>query len=226
MRLDGPRTDIEDITRFWINAHGAPVTIRNAHGRETLITYDTTWPALATKTRSVAGLVTTASYNDRGLVTATTLENPLGDGDTVVTTYKWNATWNMPDTVRGPNGVATTYTYDASGNVATLQVGPDIGRRVTASYYPTGHPWAGMYRASTVPVTTERDSVVYDAALGNVKGVRNRLGVWSYSDADALGRVRKTWAALDAAAAAGDTTVGRWRRDSTWYDLADQPVRN
>ena len=72
-----------------------------------------------------------------------------------------------------------------------------------------------MYRASTVPVTPARDSVLYDGTLGNVNATRDRLGTWSYSDADALGRVRKTWAALDAAAAAGDTTVGRWRRDST-----------
>src|SRR5690606_25475432 len=60
---DGPRTDVDDITKFWTNAYGAPERIRNALGRETRVWYDTTWPGLAKKVKTPDGLVSEAWYH-------------------------------------------------------------------------------------------------------------------------------------------------------------------
>ncbi|HEX2781207.1 MAG TPA: hypothetical protein VHM30_17030, partial [Gemmatimonadaceae bacterium] len=209
--IDGPRTDVADVTRIWVNSYGAPVKVRNALGRDVTVTYgNAAFPALATETKAISGVVTRAWYNARALIDSVQVVNPLGDGKSPVTRYYWHASWARPDSVKASTGVVTSFGYDAMGNVQYQQVGRDAARRVTAAYQADG-----LYRASTVPGTTARDSVTYDAVLRNPDGSRDRLGNWTYTLTDALGRVRRTRVPLGG---------GRERVDSTEYDAADQVV--
>jgi RHS repeat-associated protein len=222
---DGPRTDVADVTRLWLNALGAPVKIRNAHGDETKVIYDSAWPALASEVRSPSGLITQAMYTTRGLATSTSVINLRSMGDAAsVTQYQWHATRPLPTQITRPTGDVTMYDYEpANGNVLWVQPGTDPSRRTVVDYYATGDT-AGLYRSSSVPGRTERDTVKYDA-LANIASNRGRTGARTLFNRDAIGRVTRTRAPLDTLAAGGDTTVGMWRTDSTQYDLADQVVR-
>jgi len=224
--VDGPRTDVADVTRFWLTRHGAPWKIRNAHGEETKVAYDATWPALAREVTSPSGLVSKAWYNNtRALADSTGVLNLRSMGDSIaITRYQWHASRPLPTRIVRPMRDSTMYDYDGSGNVVWLQPGGDPARRTIVEYYGAGDPAAGLYRSSSVPGRTERDTVKYDAALANVSVIVDRTGARTFLDRDAIGRVRRTRSPLDTLAL-GDTTVGMWRTDSTHYDLADQVTR-
>lgn len=215
-RIDGPRSDVDDITRIWTNSFGAPTTIRSPHGRDTKVIFgDPRWPGLATEVRTEAGLTSRAGYNARGLIDTAVTINPLGDGRSPVTRYFWNQSWAQPDSIRSPNGVVTSYGYDALGNVSYLQVGSDPSRRVSAAYWPSGHA-AGLYRYSSVPGFSERDTVYYDPALGNTEAIVDRLGNRQLVENDEIGRIRAARIPIGS---------GRVRVDSTYYDAAGRTRR-
>jgi RHS repeat-associated protein len=221
--VDGARTDLADQTRFWLTRYGAPWKIRNAHGHETKVTYDATWPALAAEVVSPSGVVTQAWYNARGLADATAVLNLRSMGDSAVTRYGWHTSRPLPTRIVRPTGDSTLYDYDSNGNVLWVQIGPDPARRTVVEYYGAGDSAAHLYRSSSVPGRTERDTMKYDA-LANVSVVVDRTGARTFLDRDAIGRVTRTRSPLDTLAI-GDTSVGAWRMDSTHYDLADQVIR-
>jgi RHS repeat-associated protein len=133
-------------------------------------------------------------------------------GDVSGTTrYYWNPSFASPDSTKGAGGDVTYVGYNSDGTVSYIQPGTDIARRTNVAYYSSGG-LAGLYRASSVPGRTERDSVAYDASSGNPRAVWTRKGDSSYTHRDAFGRVTY---------AASQVKAGVWRGDSTEYDLAD-----
>src|SRR5207245_2671987 len=71
--FDGPRTDVGDTTRFWLDRFGAPRRIRNALGFETILTHgDARWPGLVTKIRYPGGRVVTDTFDTHGNVLSVT----------------------------------------------------------------------------------------------------------------------------------------------------------
>lgn len=214
--IDGPRTDVTDVTKFWVNAYGAPTRIRNAALRETQLTYDATWPALVVKVRAPNLFVTQAWYNARALLDSTRALNPLGDGRNAKTTYTWHATWAMPTNVTSPSGTITNFGYDATtGNRLWQELGSSA-HRVNFAYNPSGQ----VIRITQPGLPPE--SLFYDA-LGNLHRTKSALGFMSLAYADAIGRDTMVATPINVATA-GDTTQAfiSWGRTRTVYDIMGQ----
>jgi RHS repeat-associated protein len=217
--IDGPRTDVTDVTKFWVNAYGAPTRIRNAVLRETQLTYDATWPALVVKVRAPNLFVTQAWYNARALLDSTKALNPLGDGRNSKTTYTWHATWAMPTNVTSPAGVITNFGYDATtGNRLWQELGSSA-HRVNFAYNSSG-----QVIAVTQPGLPP-ESLFYDA-IGNLHRTKSSLGLLSLCYADAIGRDTMVATPLSMASA-GDTTQAfvSWGRTRTVYDIMGRVSR-
>ena len=145
--LDGPRTDVADHTLLWLTARGAPRRIRDAMGGETVLTRgNSTFPSLVTEVRSPNArgdslvLRSPAVYDARGRVSSSTVVDPLGDGASITTQYRYDDRWNLPDTIIPPVGGITAYvksqetllsTYaqeQESSSPRPLSTEPGIGR--------------------------------------------------------------------------------------------------
>ncbi|HEX2206102.1 MAG TPA: hypothetical protein VHG93_00350, partial [Longimicrobium sp.] len=151
-RLDGPRTDADDATYFWLDRWGSPSRIRDALGAETwIIRGDSRFRALPTTLVAPSGLTTTAVYDGRGRVSTSTVHNPLGDGQNAVTTYTYDDVCDAPKTISAPLVGTVTVEYDpATCNVLWQQQG-DAVRRVNFRYYASGGA-VGLLRAVQAPL--------------------------------------------------------------------------
>jgi len=123
--LDGPRadTDVRDYARFWLQPRDAtsiPERIVDALGNETVLTRgDSRFPGLVTRmdgpVQAGGGrFSSTAVYDARGNLAASTSANPLGDGRDATTRYtRGDPRW--PDFVTRvtlPLGQVTEIGYD------------------------------------------------------------------------------------------------------------------
>ena len=118
-RLDGPLSGSADTTQVYTTGWGAVRGTRDALGNETWIDrQDATFPALPTRVRYPNGWQVTTAYTTGGLAD-TIIDRSTG----AVTTYTWNTTFRTPTSVRSPEGIVTSYTHDAWGNVTTRVVG-------------------------------------------------------------------------------------------------------
>lgn len=238
--LDGPRTDVIDRTWIWPAARGAPRRIRDAMGGETVITRgDPDFAALATEVVGPGGVRTTAVYDDRGRVSERVVHNPLGDGRSVRTRYTYDDRWDAPTEVRTEgvdgSGAATPLagagyaTYDAMGNPLTRRQGLDDTHQVRFTYYPAGHPHAGLAASVTGAQDAAgrrgRDSLVYDAQ-GNLARTISPAGFLALIYRDGLGRDTLTITPIDSAKAVHvDSLRASGVRVRTEYDVMDRPTR-
>jgi YD repeat-containing protein len=155
--LDGPRSDVGDSTRLWLDRWGAPRRIRNAEGRETILTRgDPRFPALVTRMdgplradsqrRTMA-----ASYDARGNLVAqtdsSTFEERLvpdpGGGQAsnrrvyAITRYEYNdPRWpDFPTRTVLPEGESTSFGYDSlSGSRIWQKPSGDVQRDDTVRF--------------------------------------------------------------------------------------------
>jgi YD repeat-containing protein len=155
--LDGPRTDVGDSTRLWLDRWGAPRRIRNAEARETVLTRgDPRFPALVTRMdgplradsqrRTMA-----ASYDARGNLVAqtdsSTFEERLvpdpGGGQAsnrrvyAITRYEYNdPRWpDFPTRTVLPEGESTSFGYDSlSGSRIWQKPSGDVQRDDTVRF--------------------------------------------------------------------------------------------
>jgi RHS repeat-associated protein len=215
--VDGPRSDVADSVLFWLTGHGAPRRIRDAAGHETLVAYDSIWPALVSQSRDPAGLVTTANFDGRGNLASQTVVDPYGATASATTTYAWNQEFDQLDTLTPPLGPVITVHYDSQGNREWQQSGADTLTRVRFSYYPTGHAMAGLLRTILAPHQPVPDSLEYDSGRGNLLRHRSALGFITSYDTDVLGRDSVVTSPIDSLQAQHSVTV-------TLYDLSDRPV--
>jgi RHS repeat-associated protein len=190
--IDGPRTDVRDVTKLWVNGYGAPTRLRDARGRETSISYDPSWPGLVSATRNAARLVSRAAYDPvRGVVNATTVENSMGDGRPAIARYHWHPRWELPDSVISPTGLVTTFGYsDTTGNRLWQQTG---GSERRASFH---HSSLGLVDSVSNTVTGP-EVFLYDT-LGNLSVARSPMGFYSLSYGDAIGQDTLTISPVDA----------------------------
>ena len=202
--LDGPRTDAQDTTAFWLDGFGAPRKIVNAIGFATVLTRgDGRWPALVTKAVYPNGRVMLAAYDGRGNVIQevdsgtsriglvvppcdTTRPPCMPGGPGLVyakTRYTWDPKWDLVTTIVRPELDSVVLAYDsANGNRVWQQAGSDAARRVTFRY---GNG-LGLLSSTLLP-QTPADSIEYDA-LGNLAATRTPRGFWTSHYRDALGR--------------------------------------
>jgi RHS repeat-associated protein len=193
-RINGPRTDVEDLTTFWVNGLGSVTRVRNALGDTTSISYGSaTFPALATRIRHPSGVIDTVEYNSRGLVTSSTTLNALGTSSSSSTTYTWHSFWDMPTKVVGPYGDSTRVEFgysDSTGNRLWQADARGDTAKVQFRYYSHGLLRAVEYprpAADASQYTVIRDSLAYDIR-GNLRMSLDAEGdtIWTY--ADRLGR--------------------------------------
>lgn len=129
-RFDGPLTIAADTTRFFTTGWGALRGIRNHKGQATWIDRgDPTYASLPTRVRSPNGLELVASYYHDGVHDGL-LEYVIDRSNGALTSYRWNQTFSKPDTIVTPEGMKTTFSYDAKGNLLAQRVVNDSVRYV------------------------------------------------------------------------------------------------
>jgi len=215
--VDGPRTDVADETKIWVNKYGAPTRIRNAEGRETLLTYDATWPGLVAEMRSPSRQLTQAVYNTDGTLLFTTAFNPLGTGVNDTTRYTWDPTWKFVTSITPTVGPATEFSYASNGNRLWEQTGGS-SRRVNYGYDGSGQ--LSTVTPPGIPATTYSYNT-----LGNVSETLFPKGTRSFIEQNAIGQDT-----IVASQFSDTTTVGNdwgdivpngaWNgsRVKNWYD--------
>jgi RHS repeat-associated protein len=217
--IDGPRTDVVDHTRLWLDRWGAPRRIRNAEGRETVLTRgDPRFPALVTRVRHPNGYEESATYNLRGRVVATRQHAPLEDGDSSVTRYGYDdPRWpDFATRAELPEGGVVETGYDAAGNRAWQQQGPAEALSLGTAYAAAVHRtratfhYDSQHRYTHTCTAVQRGSgctggdrggqewTLYDAR-GNLAATRSPIGFWTVYDRDALGRDSVTYFPIDSA---------------------------
>jgi RHS repeat-associated protein len=225
--LDGPRTDVGDSTRLWLDRWGAPRRIRNALSRETVFTRSNPrFPVLVTRVRHPNGFEESATYDLRGRVVATRKHAPLEDGDSSATRYAYDdPRWpDFATRVELPEGEVTETGYDAAGNRAWQQEGPakalSLGTPFAAVVHRTRATfhYDAQHRYTHTCTAVERRSgcidgdrpgqewTLYDAR-GNLAATRTPIGFWTVYDRDALGRDSVTYFPIDSARSLTPTAV-------------------
>jgi RHS repeat-associated protein len=212
--LDGPRTDVGDSTRLWLDRWGAPRRIVNALRDTTVLTRgNPAYPALVTRLRLPNGLTTEAAYTSRGLVDSTVVIAPYGDNRNAVTSYAYTDP-NWPDFVtriKLPQGEITSIEYEpATGHRAWTQPGEDQTRRVTFGYNESGL----LDTIAAPPVNGQSAFEVfrYDAR-GNLEYAVTPRGYTTRYHNDALGRTWKTEMPIDGTRVATTSSI---------FDAADR----
>ncbi|HXG27866.1 MAG TPA: DUF6531 domain-containing protein, partial [Nevskiales bacterium] len=215
--IDGPRTDVADITSFAYDsqgnltsitnalghitritahdAHGNPLTIVDPNGVETTLTYDARQRLLS---RSVAGAVTAFEYDGVGNLTRLTL--PSG----AFLAYTYDAAYRLTG-IRDSLGNRIHYTLDAAGNRTKEEVfdlANVLRRQLQQEYDQLGRLKKVLGANGQV---TEFD---YDAQ-GNRTSQTEANSFTTQTQYDALDRVLKV-----TDAANGETAYG--------YDALDQ----
>jgi RHS repeat-associated protein len=200
-RMDGPRSDVADITRIWLDRWGGPRRVINAAGdRTTIFRENLAYPALATKTISPTGVVTLAHYNALGLPDTTRVLSPLGDARDAVTVYEYgNAAWpELPTRTVAPTGEEVRVGYDpTTGNRIWQEDGRGESSRVRFFY---GNAF-GQVTSTQTPLQAQagkRDSVEYDSGLGNMLATTSVTGIRTYMDTDGIGQVVRVRTPIDS----------------------------
>ncbi len=211
--IDGPRTDVSDITQFWVNRDNAPVRTRNALQQEAFATYHPIFRTAIASTTAPNGFQRVFRYNGRGLLDSIIARAPLGGPDSAVTRIWWHPTCNQPTQVIDPTSRVSTYGYGAFCNRAWEQRGPDLATRVHYAYHGAGAGTGQLHTVTTPLGLVTR--LTYDG-LGNLDTARSPSGVRrAWSSQPGTGYVATSAEPLDLADSASLTFA---RRSQTWYD--------
>ncbi len=193
VQLDGPRLGVT-VTRFSVDKFDEPTQVVNALGFVTTLTRgDARWPALVTRLRYPNGHTIGATYDTRGNLASSTDSSHVQGSTFAKTTFQWDLHWDFLTQRTQPMGETWLANYDSvTGNRLYEQVGalPDTSRRIHYGYYTATTP--GLLAFVQTPLATGRDSVVYDATLGNELKTRTPLGFWSRYVRDGLGRITQS----------------------------------
>ncbi len=216
-QIDGPRTDVADITRAWTNGYGAPVITRSAVGEASFARYNSTWPGLVDSTMGPARLVSTATYDARGLPTEVRVVQPYGSGSDAVTAYAWHTALNQPGRIRTytASGVylEDSLHYNSDSTLAWTQRGPDSAR---VSFTYTGN----RLPATLVMPGSQTTTFAY-SALGNLRKEVSPLSYLTLRFEDAVGRdtlvVTPRGTGTGATDSASLLTAGV--RQRVWHDV-------
>ncbi|HVX41708.1 MAG TPA: RHS repeat-associated core domain-containing protein [Gemmatimonadaceae bacterium] len=182
--VDGPRNDVGDTTRFYLDRFWAPDTVMDAGGHRTTITRDTVFALLPASLRRVNGFTSVATYNARGLVETIRDVAPYGGGD-ATTTYTWDPVWDELDQLVGPSGEQMRFNYGAHGNRSWQRDGRGDSTQATYRYNP-----ANQLDSLIAPGAVHWSVYGYDE-LGNLRTVTTPLGITTTYVRDPIGRVKQ-----------------------------------
>lgn len=211
--IDGPRTDVSDVTKMTYFADDDPCTgcrgqlktITNALGHVTRYeAYDANGNLL--QVRDANGAVSLNAYDDSGHLISVTAA--AGTEQAEVTTYKYDSAGKVTET-ESADGLKATYTYDADGEVSTVQDrdGSTLRYVRNASGYVTGrnlYDPNGVLRkkdggtidpqgrlAASIDAYGQRTTFDYDAESNRISTI-TPLGALSQNEFDGLNRVVST----------------------------------
>lgn len=130
---DGPRTDVDDITRYTYDAQGNRATMTDPNGLVTRYTeYDASGKLLTMMDPN--GTSTLYGYDDRDrLRTVTTL--PAGSATGETTVYLYDGAGNLTR-MQMPDGATLDYGYDDAGRLTGIRDG--LGNRVAYTLNAAG----------------------------------------------------------------------------------------
>src|SRR6185437_2908587 len=116
--VEGPRP-ISDLTRFFVDRYGETTRTFDALGDSTTLRRaNGSFPALVTYVRYTNGRAVTGTYDARGHLTASTDSGVVQGASRATTQYRWNAKWDMVDTVISPLNEYSAFQHDsATGNL-------------------------------------------------------------------------------------------------------------
>ena len=203
--FDGPRTDVADTTRFFVNGWGAVREIRDALGNETRLTRgNAAYPAFVTRAEYPNEYEVTAQYDADGLLSST-WNNAAGAS----TAYQWNTAWSRVTRITTPEGVVTAYGYDpATGDRLSVEAGGTVTRY--------GYNAAGQVTAIT-GAAGDVTRLAYSTDQGNLASATSPEGhTTTYAhDRAGMPTVTRSPAHADTGGTAG--TV--FRVDSLYHDV-------
>jgi RHS repeat-associated protein len=214
--IDGPRSDVSDVIKLWINRHGAPERIRNADGQETRLKYDLKWPALVSESRSPSRLRTRAFFDTtRARPDSTIVYGPLGTTANAKTAYTWHPDWLFVTSITPPAGPVTEIQYSSNGNRQWEQTGGS-SRRTTYTYNGSG------FLTTITPPAGGATSLDYNS-LGNVSETTSPKGYKSYVFQNAIGQDTMTASPSDTTKAGIESDVVTYgTRVRNVYDIVGQ----
>ena len=154
-QVNGPRTDVTDVTTYAYDANSRLETVTNAAGHVTETTsYDSANRPLTVEDAN--DVETEFVYDSLGRVTSSTVAE--GTALEATTSYTYDDNGNVL-TITLPNGVVTTNTYDDAQRLEMVE--DDIGNTITYTYDDAGNITKEEYKdtSSTLKYTLSK---VYD----------------------------------------------------------------
>ncbi len=216
-RHDGPRSDVGDSTRFFLDLRfGAPQRIIDAVGNTTLLARTSaTYPAVVTRVQRANGHVQLAVYNARGNLRVLKDSGGIVAGQIDSTRYEWDDVFDVVQRSVPQLGDSITRSISSTnGNILWQEDRRGSDSRVTFTY-DNGGISTGLLTKIAYPGTAV-DSFAYDAQ-GNLRYTRSPLGFVTLIERDNLGRDTLTISPIDA------TRTFRHRKV---FDVVDQVTRD
>jgi RHS repeat-associated protein len=207
-KFDGPRPDVGDTTRFWLDRFGEPRKIVDALGGTTVLARtDPKWVVLVTRVRYPTGQVIGAVYDSlRGNLLSST-DSSTG----ATTTYTWDPKWDAVRKITKPLGDSVTFSIDViTGNIQWQQDGRGSVSRVAFGYN------AANQVTTVTPPSTPVETIGYDSA-GNMDSMTTSKGYRTFYLNDGVGRPTQVSAPLDTVIPATLRLI-----QQTYYDIADR----
>lgn len=210
-QLDGPRSDVADRTRVWTDRLGQPTRTEDPFGGVTrFFRTNGAFPALVTRVVAANGAASTATYDARGNLLASTdsatFRDTLSTRIHATSRYAWHPVWNSavamvdPEQNASPQADSVTAGYDAAtGN--RLWSRDALGRTTTYEYDPVTRLLTGV-----VSPEGHRTTVGYDGR-GNLRWVQSPLGTRTTYHRDSVGRVVRTDSPIEPGKVSVDTTT-------------------
>ncbi|MDO7925284.1 RHS repeat-associated core domain-containing protein [Pseudomonas sp. KFB-139] len=191
--VNGPRTDLNDITRFTYDAQGNLASVTNALGHVTRLTsYDL--QGNPQKITDPNGAVTTLSYTTNGLLASTTLGSST-------TRFDYNAVGDVIK-VTGGNGNWVEYSYDSARRLTGVR--NILGESLTYTLDKMGNRTAEVTKNSSGTVVRQQRRAFDELGrLVQVVGAANQTRRYSYDlndnlSTDTSARSNKTQQSFDA----------------------------
>jgi hypothetical protein len=138
--VDGPRTDVSDVTTVQTDRWGQARVVTDALGNTVrLYRGNRGLPGLVTRVVNKNGWVNDAFYNANGLIGALVEYGPLGPGRDAVTSFQWDPTWERITQITYPEQNVVRFGYaPTTGNRIWQEDGRGLPSRVDFAYNGDG----------------------------------------------------------------------------------------